>query len=461
MNNRDAKMSKDDYRRYLILKDPNIYKGLVFLAMPVMFNNLIKTFHDLIDMYFVSRIAEHSAASVSAISVTFPILFMFISIGIGLSIAGTSLISQLVGANQREEARRFATNLFLISIGVGVVLNIVGYFGAPHVMKLMGTEGYLLEKSTKYLQIRSFELVAMFIMFAFTSIRQSDGDTITPVLFGVITMVLNIILSPIMISVLGLGVEGAAYATLIGNVVVLPFILYQLYFSKNGLTVYRIFKLDKFSSNNIIRTAIPAAAGQSITAIGFAVMTTIIVSYGEQTVAAFSVGNRISSLILHPVMAIGGILAAYIGQNIGNSNPERAKEAFHKGVILSVGIISVASLFMLFFRTGIASIFLKNDDVALRLAVTYMFYLLIGLPMMAVFQSFFGAFNGNGKTTYTLIVSVTRLWGLRIPLILIFTYFTAMGSSGIWTAMLISNFIIMFVGAFFYRKLEFLPRLEI
>jgi len=454
-------MNRDDYRRYLILKDPNIYKGLALLAMPVMFNNLIKTFHDLIDMYFVSQIAEHSAASVSAISVTFPILFMFISIGIGLSIAGTSLISQLVGANQREEARTYATNLFFIAIVVGIIFNILGYVGAPYVMKLMGTEGYLFEKSTKYLQIRSFELVAVFIMFAFTSIRQADGDTITPVIFGVITMILNIILSPIMISVLNLGVEGAAYATLIGNFAVLPFILYQLYFSKNGLTIYRSLSLDKLVSKIIVRIAVPAAVGQSITAIGFAVMNSIIVSYGEQTLAAFSVGNRISSLVLHPVMAIGGILAAYIGQNIGNSNPERAKEAFRKGIILSVGIISVTSLIMMFFRTGVISIFLKNDEVALNLAVTYMFYLLIGLPMMAIFQSFFGAFNGNGKTTYTLIVSVTRLWLLRIPLILIFTYFTNLGSSGIWTAMLISNFIIIFVGLFFYRRLEFKPKLDI
>ena len=80
---------------------------------------------------------------------------------------------------------------------------------------------------------------------------------------------------------------------------------------------------------------------------------------------------------------------------------------------------------------------------------------------MAVLQSYFGAFNGNGKTTYTLIVGVTRLWGLRIPLILFFTYFTTLGSSGIWTAMLISNFVVMFVGMFFYKKLKFTPKLDL
>jgi putative MATE family efflux protein len=451
-------MSDQDTRKYLILKDPNIYKGLITLAVPVMLNNFIKTVHDMIDMYFVSRITEYSAESVSAISITFPIVFMFISLGIGLSVAGTSIMSQLIGAGQEEDARKFGTNLLIIAVIVGAFLNVIGYFGAPIIMKLMGAEGYLLEKSTHYLQIRSFELIGVFIVFAFTSVRQSSGDTVTPVIFGVITMVLNSILSPIMISILGLGVEGAAYATVIGNTLILPFVVYLLFYSKNGITIKRKLSLEKEASSIIIKTAVPAAFGQSITAIGFAFMNIIIISYGAQTVAAFSVGNRISSLILHPVMAIGGILAAYIGQNIGAGNPERARESFHKGLTLSVGIMVTASFIMMFFRGQIAGIFLDQDPEALELATTYIFYLLIGLPLMAIFQSFIGAFNGNSKTNYTFIVSVTRLWLLRIPLILLFTWLTNLGSSGIWTAMLISNFVIAIIAYIFYTRLDFKPK---
>ena len=138
-------MSKDDNRRYLILKDKNIYKGLILLALPLMFNNIIKTIHDLVDMYFVSRIADHSAAAVSSISITFPVLFTFISLGMGLGIAGTALISQLVGNGQTETAKEYATNLLTFSIVVGAILNIVGFFGAPFIMSLMGAEGYMLE----------------------------------------------------------------------------------------------------------------------------------------------------------------------------------------------------------------------------------------------------------------------------------------------------------------------------
>ena len=127
----------------------------------------------------------------------------------------------------------------------------------------------------------------------------------------------------------------------------------------------------------------------------------------------------------------------------------------------SVGIMIVLSLIILGVREPLVAIFLEGDQGALDLAVKYMFYLIIGLPLMAVFTTFIGAFNGTGKTKYTFIFGVARLWILRIPLIFIFKYFTDMGNSGIWTAMLLSNFLITFVGYFLYRKLDFKPRLEV
>jgi putative MATE family efflux protein len=455
-------MTKDEKKRNLILKDPNIYKGLFILAIPLMLNNFIKTIHDVIDMYFVSEIPGFSADAVSSISLTFPVVFTFISLGIGLSAAGTALISQHVGSGQMEQAKKYATNLVILSLIAGIILNVFSYIGAPLIMRLMGTEGFVFENSVKYLQIRSFELPVVFLFFAFTSIRQSSGDTVTPVIYGVITMIVNIILSPILISTLGFGVAGAAYATLFANVVIMPLGLLQLFRSKSGVTIaWKYLKLDAFVSSKIINTAVPAALGQAFTAIGFAVMNGIIVSYGVQTVAAFSVGNRLSSLILHPIMAIGGVLAAYLGQNIGNQNIERAKESFKKAMILSVGLMVIGSALILNFREFFASFFIKDDPVALALTAEYMFFLLIGLPLMAVFQTFMGTFNGTGNTKFTFILTITRLWILRVPLVFFFKYFTNLGSSGIWYAMLASNLIIAFVGIYLYSKVDFKPKVSI
>ena len=101
-------------------------------------------------------------------------------------------------------------------------------------------------------------------------------------------------------------------------------------------------------------------------------------------------------------------------------NIERAKEAFKKAMILGVLLMSVGAALILNYREALASIFIKDSPFALELAVEYLFFLLIGLPLMAIFQTFIGVYNGTGNTKYTFYLGVTRLWLLRIPLILIF-----------------------------------------
>ena len=481
-------MSSDDKKRYLILKDPNIIKGLLILSIPIMINNFMRVFHDLVDTFFVSKIPNFSSEAISAISATFPITFMYIAIGIGLSVAGTALISQFYGNAQYETARKYATNLLVIAVGIGLILNITSWFLAPAIFRAMGTTGYVFENSVAYIRVRSFELTPIFVFFAFQATRQASGDTLIPTYLGVGAIVLNIILTPFMvldqidlfgagftlfqsinltipeisISGLGLGVPGAAYATLIANMLILPIAILILFKSNTGVTVsLKYLKPEKVAATDLIYTGIPASAGQAITAIGFAVLNTFIIDYGYDTYSAFSVGNRISSLFLMPVMAIGGIMASYIGQNIGNLNPERAKKAFYHGTLLSIVVMAAGSLVGLLIRKELAFMFLASEPEALALSIEYMMYLMLGLPLMAIFQAYIGLYNGSGRTMYTLLIGVTRLWLLRIPLLILFKNFTDMGSSGIWYAMLLSNFIIAIVGYGFMRRIDYQPKIQI
>ncbi|MFK5883214.1 MAG: MATE family efflux transporter [Candidatus Izemoplasma sp.] len=451
-------MTKEDKKNHLILHDKNIYKGLIILALPLMLNNLVKTIHDIIDLYFVGGIEGYGTKAISAISLTFPIFFMYLSLGIGLSIAGTALISQLIGSNQKELAKKYAAQLVILSLLIGIGLNVFSFFFSPMIMEWMGTTGYTLENSSNYLRIRSFELPGLFVFFAYTAIRQSSGDTVSPMIYGTLMVLVNILLTWLFIDILGYGVSGAAYATLFANLLGLPLIIRSLFFAKDGITLTKEDLVwDKHIIKDISVTAIPAAVGQAITAMGFIFMNSIILSFGDETVAAFSVVNRISMLILYPVMAIGGVSAAFIGQNIGNLNKERARKVFTKSIVLSVSIMVIGLLSFMTIRENLVSIFLEEES-AIDLATKYMFFLLIGLPAMAVFQSFLGVFNGSGNTKFTLFISVSRLWLFRIPLILSFKQFTNLNSSGVWYAMLLSNFLVIFIGIALYRKVDFLPK---
>lgn len=468
-------MTKDEKKRYLILKDPNIYKGLLLLALPLMINNLIKTLHDIVDMFFVSRGDGSSADAVASIQMTFPVLFAFLSLGIGLAVAGTSLISQLLGADDLAKAKRYAGQLFLLALGIGILINILAYFLAPVVMAAMGAEGDVYTYSVAYLRIRAFEMPLLLSFFAYMATRQASGDTVSPVLISGSAIILNILLSPIFIIVLGLGVPGAAMATLLANLIIMPFAVRRLFTAKDGIAIRfkDILDLEALRAVGalkdkleimlkLLRTAIPASLGQALTAVGFGVMNGVIYAYGTETIAAFGLGNRLLSMILHPVMAMGAILSAYIGQNIGALNPSRAKETFKKCMILSAGIMAVGSLGIMVIREPLAALFLGDDAVALKLTVDYMFFILLGLPLMAVFQTFIGTYNGTGNTHYTFIISVARLWVIRIPLVLLMGWLLpTRGSRVIWEAMLISNILITIVGYLLYTRIDFQPKVPV
>lgn len=455
-------MSSDAKKTFLILHDKNIYKGLIILSLPLMINNLLRTLHDIVDMFFVSRIPGFSTESVSAIQLSFPVMFIFIALALGLSVSGTALISQYVGAKKYDEAKHTAGQLIWVAVLASIFFSAVAYVSAPLVVRAMGADGYVLENTVQYIQIRAFELPYVFIFFSLLAIRQASGDTLSPVYIGGAALILNSILSPIFIQVFDLGVPGAAYATVLANYILLPFAIHRLFFAKTGIRLdINALTPDFKTMGLIIKVAIPASLGQSFTAVGFGVINGLIYSYGIATVAAFGIGNRITTLILLPVMAMGSVISAFIGQNIGALNEERAREVFKKALRLTTGILFVGAMMMLPFRAFVVGLFIQDDPVALQLSVDYLLFILIALPLMGVFQTFLGTFNGTGYTKYTFYMSVIRLWVLRIPLVLLMRDFTDFGSSGIWYSIGLSNVIMVGVGFFFYQFIHFEPRVDV
>ena len=142
-----------------ILHDKNIAKGLLILSIPVIFSNILKSIHDLVDMYFVAKInlpMEIVDAQTGAITVTSTIIMLFQALAMGLMIAGGALMSQYIGSKRPDKAKRISGQLLLGCIIAGVLCNILLYTCAPLIMRLMNAEGLIYEYSVIYLRYRSF-----------------------------------------------------------------------------------------------------------------------------------------------------------------------------------------------------------------------------------------------------------------------------------------------------------------
>lgn len=443
-------------RRALLLYEPNLYKAFLTLALPVFGANFMKAFNELVDTFFIGQTAN-SVAAQAGVSISWPLINIFAAFQVGFGVAGVAVVSQLLGAERRKEARENAGVLLAVAVLFGVVLNALLYLVAPWVMAFTGATGDVFTCSVSYLRVRSFELVFTFIFAAFQAVRQAQGDTVTPVVLSVSAVVFNIILTGAFVQGLGMGVFGAGLATVLGNVAVAPVCLFLLFSKRQTLHLeWGRITLSWPILFRLTRIAAPAAFSQALSSLGFLVLQTVILSYGEAVTAAFSIGNKISNILLMPVLALGSVLAAYVGQNIGAGNGARARQAYRVSRNIGFLVAVVGSLLLLPFREELAGL-LSNDGPTRLAAVEYMFWVLVTQPLMSLFQNYLGVFNGSGKTIYAFWMSTSRLWLVRLPLIMFFKHFTAVGSTGVWYAMVLSNFIILFLGAFLYRRVDFTP----
>lgn len=443
-------MIKQD-KTEMILKG-SIYKVLLTLSIPIMINSVIQTLYNLVDGVYVSAI---SSVHFAATAFVWPVNFLFISLGIGLSIAGTSLLSQLVGKGDLNRAREYASQLMVITFLSSLVFVVLGYLISPHIIRLMGGTGEFAEYANIYLRITFLDLPFMFLYFNINSIMNAQGNTVTPTILSAVSAIINIILDPIFIFTFNWGIAGAAWATLISRVI-LAVVGYIMLFNKNNKIIpnFSKFKFNKEIIKEIVEVGIPSSIGQSGAALGFVVLNGFIGSYGTATIAAFGMVNRITSLIMQPAMGIGSALTAIVGQNIGADQIDRVKEAFKKALKLTIIIGVLGALLLIIFDDQIINFFIqsKDDYSVIELSITYLFFTSLSMPLMGIFSVLQGLFQGSGHTKYSMAMEVGRLWFVRLPMILIFKYFTNFGSTGIWFSMSFSNLVVCVFGYLMYRR---------
>ena len=443
-------------RTQLLLHEPNLYKAFIILALPIFAANFMRAFNDLIDTYFIGQIAD-SVSAQAGISLAWPVLNILMSLQMGFAVAGVAVISQLLGSQQKERARENAGLLLLLAIILGVVVNVILYVFSPAILALMGAEGATHSAAVDYLRIRSFEMIPLFVFGAFQSTRQAQGDTTTPVYLSMITIVINVIFTALFVRVYDMGAFGAGLATMMGQVAVMPPALIILFSKKQSFHLeWKHLKVQLSPLKVLTKIAAPAAATQALTSLGFLVLQSIILSYGDEVAAAFSNGNKVSNMLLMPVMALGNVLAAYVGQNIGAGNSDRARKAVKVSRNLSLAISVVGFLILAPIRTHIVAL-LTNDALTRQLAKEYVFWVLLTQPLMALFQNYISTFNGSGNTRYAFIMGTVRLWIIRLPMILFMNRCTDFGASGIWYAMVLSNLLILILGMILYRRVDFAP----
>ncbi|HCW72824.1 MAG TPA: MATE family efflux transporter [Clostridiaceae bacterium] len=450
---------KNKSKTEMILKGP-MYKVILAISLPLIINNLIMTLYNMADAFFVGQLGTTEFAAVSFVN---PVMFLFQSIGMGIQIAGTSILAQLIGKNKIHEAKEYAWHVMLFTVAAGLVLGFSGYYTSPYIIRFMGGTGRFGDLSLEYLRFIFLGVPPQIVFMGFVAIMNAQGNTKSSTLVNSFSAIINIILDPFFIfdripviglKGLGLGVGGAAIATSLAHFILMILGYYVMRKTSRTLPVkFRNIPFDKNKLTKIIRVGLPSSAGHSGAAFGFILLNTFIAGYGTSLLAAFSLINRINNMIMMPAMGIGSGLTSIVGQNMGANEPSRVRDGFWKAVKLSTLISVLGAALIYLFRYQLIYFFTPTaDDLMVSQSLEYLTYILPTIPLMGLFSIFQGLFQGSGHTRFSMFMAIGRLWLIRIPLILIFSNFTGLGQRGIWIAMNVSNILVVIYGFYIYRS---------
>ena len=200
---------------------------------------------------------------------------------------------------------------------------------------------------------------------------------------------------------------------------------------------------------------IPATMATALNSLGFMIIQSRLLYFGDDVSAGFSAGNRISQLISNSFASVSTVLATYIGNNVGNNNPKRAKESYWTALIFITSAALIVSILFIFIRKYLILILVSKSisQNILDIAMTFSFWLLFVQPMVAVMWCDNSYFNGSGNAKYTFISGMIRLWVIRIPLIFLLGYlFPSLTYNVMWIAMIISNVLNLILNVFLKRR---------
>jgi len=422
-----------------LLGDPK--KAIVKLAIPMMVANLAHTVYNLTDAIWVSG---KGPEALSAVGFFFPFHFMAMALAGGVGLGAGAAISRQIGAKNKEGADSVAAHTIVIMLALVIPLTVLMLILTEPILKAMGATGDSLALSVSYARIMFSGLILIFFTNIANSILRSEGDARRAMYAMLAGAILNIILDPIFIYTLGLGVVGAAWATIISMFTVSMVVLYWLFIKKDTYVTFKFkgFRFKKWVLVDIAKVGVPASISQmSMSIMAFSITTIVARVGGPDGVAVYITGWRVVSLATLPMMGLARAVTPVTAAAFGAKDYRKMETSYLYAIKLGVMIETGIALVTLLFASPITWIFTWSgesarlaDDLRLFLRMIWVFYPGVAFGMLS------GAmFQGAGKGLNALIMTLIRTLVFNVPFAWFFGVYLDRGLKGVWIGMILAS----------------------
>ncbi len=423
----------------------NIVKQMLAFSAPIIFTNLLQVSYQFTDSLWVGNLLGGNALGAVAVSST--VIFTILSFIIGINNATLTILSQQKGKDNEEGLKRYLNAFVVVLTAMAIFLGIVGFLFAETILGLLGTPEAMMGEAVTYLRINALGILFLLGYNFIGTVLRAVGDSRTPLRFVTIAVVLNIFLDPLLISGFGLGVDGAAYATILSQG---SAFLYGIYYvRKHQLVPFTVPKLPKREEVLLIlNLGVPSGLQMSVISAGVAAIMSVVTSHGEAVVAGFSAAQRLDSVIMLPAQALGTAVNSMAGQNIGVRKWDRVSKITTYGLLYNLGIMLLLALLLVLLAEVAIKLFIQEPG-PVQFGSHYLRIVAFFYPFLGINFILNGTVRAAGAMYQVLILNIISFWVLRYPL----TYLCSelLGETGIAFGMGIS-FVISSLFAFLYYR---------
>lgn len=403
-------------------------RHILGFAVPMLFGMLFQQFYNLVDTIIVGKTLGVEA--LAGVGATGSINFMIIGFCMGVCNGFVIPVAQCFGAKKPADLRKYVFNGYICSIVFAIVLTLASVIFCRRILIIMNTPADIIDHAYNYIVVIFIGIPTVFLYNMVSGVIRSLGDSKTPVVFLVLSSIINVVLDFFLILVCKMGVAGAGWATVTSQLVsglTCLIYMYKKYDILKGDKSERV--LDRRFITNLCMNGVPMGLQYSITAIGSTILQAAVNTLGSTYVAAMTAGSKMFNFTCCPFDALGSTMATYAGQNVGAAKIKRLGQGVRSAMIIG-SIYSVLSLIALYFTTDYIALLFVNASETTIIALTRQFILASAcfyIPLTGVNVVRF-CIQGMGFSVFAISAGILEMIGRAFAAIILIPSIGFMGA---------------------------------
>ena len=433
------------------LTNGSIAGSMLRFALPLMLGNLLQQCYNIADTLIVGQVL--GAEALAAVGSSYALIVFITSIFIGLCMGCSAVLSIQYGAKDIRQMKQSIFSSLLIVGGTTLLLNILSLTFLSPIIKILQTPPELEAMTYRYLFLIFLGMIPMAVYNFYAFLLRSVGNSSSPLYFLLISVALNIVLDVLFMVGLKMGVEGAALATVISQIVSATGIYLYTWKQFPELRLSRDDRqIDFFSIRKIASFSYLTCMQQSVMNLGILMVQGLVNSFGTTVMAAFAAAVKIDSFAYMPVQDFGNAFSTFIAQNFGARRHDRIRQGICCAWLTTTLFAGIVSILVFFFAAELMSLFIPaSEQEIISIGVAYLqiegsFYIGIGYLFL-----FYGYFRAVSRPSVSLILTIISL-GTRVILAYSLAAIPSLSYNGIWWSVPIGWILADIAGVLFYRR---------